>query len=200
MRFKHYINYGTAKTATSWLFKNLRFNSEKEPSIQIVHNGVYQNYFAEQDFSVNFNTNLWQLDSYQLALLDSVATHRSVIFRDPYSYANSLYNFWKSDIDDSIFISTFLQYFDYVPIMKRLPANTMILLYDNIKKDPQAVLDKITNFLEIPSVQLQPMYINKTTYTKTLTFHDRDIIIINNFIDNFEDLIEQDLSHWKMHV
>ena len=165
----HYINYGSAKTAPTWLWETLKFSGIKEPPTKLVEDkNKYLTFFKKQ--TVNFNTNLWQLDSNQITFLNSVATHQSIIFRDPYSYANSLYNFWQSKSDPAGFIYNFKQYFDYSKILKRLPANIMVLYYDDIKSDPQLVLDSLTKYLDLPNVVDINRYINKTIYRQNLLF------------------------------
>jgi hypothetical protein len=200
MRDKHYINYGTAKTATTWIFRNLRFNGGKEPDLSIVRPDRYMNYFGQSDFTSNFNTNLWQLDSDQLAFLDSVSTHHSIIFRNPYYYANSLYNYWNSPLDSQQFINSFNLYFDYTKILKRLPKSILLLIYDDIQNNPQSVLNNITDYLEIPRVIGSTNYINKTVYSKTLLFNNETVKLLNDYISKFEDHINKDLSHWKTNV
>jgi hypothetical protein len=195
----HYINYGTAKTASTWLFNTLGFVGVKEPSLRLVENkDKYLDYFKKQN--VNFNPNLWQLDSSQLKFLSNMATHQTIIFRDPYTYADSLYNFWTRTPDLEDFVFMFRQYFDYAKILKRLSNKTMVIYYDDIKNNPQVVLDNLTKFLEIPNVTASTTYVNKTNYKQHLSFSRKDSIMLNEFIKNFEDSVQTDLSHWKKNV
>ena len=195
----HYINYGTAKTASTWLFSALKLQGTKEPPLELVESkDAYLNYFKKQ--SVNFNPNLWQLDSGQIDFLNSVATHQSIIFRDPYTYADSLYNFWGAKSVAENFVVDFKQYFDYSEILKRLPKRTLVLYHHNIKDNPQTVLNKLTNFLELPPVVAPIGYINKTNYKHHLNFSKEDVIMLNDFIKKFEDYVQEDLGHWKKNV
>ena len=208
MSKKHYINFGTAKTATSWIYKNLilsdaiDYTKDKEPSLELLTNfSEYENYYNNVQFGLNFNTNLWKLDSNQLTYLNSVSTHRSVIFRNPYSYANSLYNFWKSyNLDSDTFVKSFMQHFDYCAILNRLPNDTLVLYYDQILEDSQAVLNQITNYLEISPVKKINYFVNTTTYQTHLIFSQNNVILINDLIDCFQNKTQKDLEHWKMHV
>lgn len=208
MSKKHYINFGTAKTATSWIYKNLMladaidYTKDKEPNLELLTNfPEYENYYNKVQFGLNFNPNLWKLDSNQIVYLNSVSTHRSVIFRNPYSYANSLYNFWKSyNLDSDTFVKSFMQHFDYFSILNRLPHDTLILYYDHIVEDSQAVLNQITNYIEIPPINKINHFVNTTTYQTHLIFSKNNVILINDLIDCFQNKTKKDLEHWKMHV
>lgn len=205
---KHYINFGTAKTATTWIYNNLIQSSaidyikNKEPSLELLNDfSKYENYYNKFQFGLNFNTNLWKLDSNQIAYLNSVSTHRSVIFRNPYLYANSLYNFWKSyNLDSDTFIKSFVQHFDYCAILNRLPNDTLVLYYDQILEDSQAALNKITNYLEIPPVKKINHFVNITSYQTHLIFSQNNVILINDLIDCFQNKTKKDLEHWKLYV
>jgi hypothetical protein len=205
---RHYVNLGTAKTATTWLFYTLMHSNEidyagdKEPDITMLTSfEKYNEYYKNYNIGLNFNPNCWMLDSNQLSYINSVATHQSIIFRNPYDFANSLYNFWNSQsLDSDIFLSSFAYYFDYAKILNRLNDNIMILYYDDIVNDPQGVVNQITNYIEIAPVTATPTKINITTYTKYLSFSDKNVKLFNNYIDQFQDCVQKDLLHWKMNV
>jgi hypothetical protein len=206
---KHYVNFGTAKTATTWLFENIiqstaiDYNKEKEPSLDLLNNtNDYVKYYARYNFALNFNTNTWKLDSNQIEELNKISTHNSIIFRNPYQYINSLYNFWNStDLSSEIFLTSFTdRYLNYSGILKRLPKNIFILYYDDIVSDPQKILDSLSYFLEIPQIPVLNEKINVTTYKSNLRFTDKDIKHINKLIENFEDTCGKDCSHWKLNA
>ena len=205
---KHFINFGTAKTASSWLYNNLMtspaidYQGIKEPGLHIARNlESYNKYFENSQFSLNFNVSSWRLDSNQINQISSRATHKSIIFRNPYTYANSLYNFWQlHNWDSDNFLDSFIQFFDYANIIKRLPADILILYYDDIKNSPQYTMNQITDYLEIDTIAISENYVNVTNYQKNLTFDPKYIMLLNNFIDTFQDSVKKNLSHWKMDV
>jgi len=205
---KHYINYGTAKTATTWLHHQLLssgyidYNREKEPKLKLLTNqNNYEEYFKDFKFSTNFNPNIWMLDSSQLKFLDPIATHKTIIFRNPYTYANSLYNFWNSSqVESSTFIKSFQIHFDYAKILNRLPSDIIVLYYDDIVSSPQDVLDTITNYIGIPKIKASTIKKNITSYTKNLSFDTESKKLINDLIEQFEDKQQINLNHWKLYV
>jgi hypothetical protein len=206
MKQKHYVNFGTAKTATTWIWDSISQAGSidsvvKEPQLRIVDNEfTYRQFFGEQNVSVNFNTNLWQLDSPQLQMLGSVSTHRSMIFRNPYDYANSLYNFWQSTITEAEFFHSFEKFFDYSSIVRRVPSIGLLLTYDEITSNPQASIDKVCDFIEIPRVKALSNRVNVTVYRKHLKISKRHSMMLNQYVSSFEDTIQQDLTHWKTYV
>ena len=210
MKKIHYINYGTAKTATSWIWHSLIASTEidykliKEPKLSLCDDfSEYKKFFSSYNISLNFQPNLWKLDLWQLMQLSNLATHTSIIFRNPYSYANSLYNFWKSFgliANSKNFVNDFKIYFDYLNILQRLPKNILVLYFDDIQVDQQKTLDTITSFIDIHHVKAIGHSLNKTFYNENLNFSSDDITLINTYIDKFQDYTKKDVSHWKINV
>jgi hypothetical protein len=201
---KHYINFGTAKTASTWVYDTLLtsfeidYNKDKEPQLNLTTDrNKYLAYYDSINFAVNFNTNNWRLDSTQLDLLNSVSTHQSIILRNPYDYANSMYNFWKCNMSDDVFFDTFDIYFDYARILRRLTKSIKVLYYDDIVNDPCAVIDSLTEYLGINNVAPIPYKINVTHYTSQLIFNKNQISKFNIYIDKLQDTTEKDLTFWK---
>jgi len=202
MKSKHYINFGSMKCATSWIWSNIHrdFNyyGSKEPPLYIVDSTKsYVEYFEKYQSSLNFNPNLWMLDSNQLGMLSAYASHSSIIFRNPYEYANSLYNFWNCTLDSGVFLSTFKLYFDYQKIIHRLPWIGKIFYYDDIQNNPHGIIDELTDYLEIPRITVSNSRVNQTVYRNHLKFNELHCIMLNDFVSRFEDTVQKDLSHWK---
>jgi hypothetical protein len=162
---------------------------------------AYDAFCDRWDFSTNFNPNQWKLDSQQIAHLDYRATHQTIVFRDPYSYANSLYNFWQAFQHSSDeFIDSFEYYFDYAAIVNRLPTGCRVILYDDIVNKPQQVIDSLTDYLEIPRLQVDLSRVNTTVYQHNLIFSDKHCTLLNTYIDKFQEYTNNNLDYWKKNV
>ena len=204
----HYVNLGMARNATTWLFHTLMqsedidYTGKKEPDISLFNSiDAYEDYYKHYQVGLNFKPNAWMLDSQQLSYLNQKATHQSIIFRNPYDFANSLYNFWNSQqVNNDDFITAFSYYFNYTKILNRLSPNILILLYDNIVNQPQQVVNQLTDYLEISPVTAISNKINKTRYSKELIFNNKNIKILNDEIERFQDYINVNLSHWITNV
>lgn len=214
----HYINFGTAKTGTTWLYRQLLKNQDiassmrdkdKEPPMELVSDQkAYVDYFNNTPFSVNFQPNLWMLDSYQLNWLETVQTHCSIIFRNPFDIIDSYYNFWVSRSrmnpnaiktgDD--FVESFGEYFQYSKILKRLPKNVHVMIYDNIKNNPVEAIDSLFKYLEIPRLPITLETINATNKTKSLTFSDNAVKVLNCHIVEFQECISTNVLGWMKNV
>ena len=200
----HYINYGTAKTGTTWLWKQLSpllcDTIDKEPPIKLNNDlNDYKTYFKSCKISANLNPNLWQIDSNKLAELKTLATHTTIIFRNPFDYANSLYNFWKLDKNSETFVDSFRVYFDYCKISKRVDVEK-ILLFDELIENPQSFLNSITDYIGVDRMVANPAPVNVTAYKKNLCFSEKQIKMLNENIDKFQDYLKKDLQHWKSNV
>lgn len=204
----HYINLGMAKNATTWLFdtlkqsKDIDYMGKKEPDLSLFNSADnYEDYYKHYQVGLNFNPNAWMLDSQQLSYLNQKATHQSIIFRNPYNFANSLYNFWNSQhVNGDDFIAAFSYNFDYTKILNRLSPNILILLYDNIVSQPQQVVNQLTDYLGISPVTAIPKKVNETQYSKELIFNNKNIKILNDNIERFQNYINVNVSHWIRNV
>lgn len=204
MKQLHYVNYGTSKTGTTWLWQNLQpllnCSTDKEPPLTLNNNlDDYKTYYQSYSISANLNTNLWQLDSNKLAELKKLATHTTIIFRNPFDYANSLYNFWKVDSYSETFVDRFHVFFDYCKITERVKADK-ILLFDDLVDYPQLFLDSITDYLELDRTLARTSPVNMTVYKKDLCFSSKQIKMLNENIDKFQNYLKKDLQHWKLNV
>ena len=102
MKRIHYLNIGMAKAGTTAIYNGLishpevDFQKEKE-NFQYSNFGYtleeYCKYYQDSEVSLNMNTNQWAMESKQISEIDKVATHYSIIFRNPYEFITSLFSF-----------------------------------------------------------------------------------------------------------
>lgn len=218
MKKIHLLNIGFPRCGTSWLWANLN----KHPGINF-HSFVkendfffndknfinYQDQFLPYEISANFNPNLWMIDQELIKFLGNYATHVSIILRNPYSFAERYYDFIKHNQSHNEFIEWLLfnRFFDYSNIVRRwtnnLPSNTIfkIFYFDDLEHNPTDFLSKYFEFINIDVIiddtHKQRINQNLKTEKTKLTFTDEQKSIINNYIDNFSQLSEKNLTNWK---
>jgi hypothetical protein len=224
MKRIHYVNFGLAKTGTTWLFHALTsypgvdypcdLTLKENRYLEQVGYPLdgYVNQYKSYDISLSFSPNLCMLDSEQFYDLDRYTTHYSIILRNPYEIANSLYNYQYSPNQAPNNNSTFVQdlfkihYFDSAKIIKRIKskiAKPILILYnDQIVENPTAVIEQVVTHLEL---EYNNEYfdnftnekINASRYWGNLTFSKSEIAYMNEGIDRTAEYLNKDLSHWK---
>lgn len=200
----HYVNIGLPKTGTTWLYKNLKrsteidYNKAKEPPVSLLADqNQYCSYFSGYTNSVNFQTNLWKIDYDQMTFLKTYASHISIILRNPYTYANSMYNFHNSKNEHSEYINSIKQYLDYTEILKRWQTEKLkVFFYDDICNNPQDFMDKITSYIGIDPIKVHKEHVNVTRYYDSLIFDNNTKDVLNYYIIKLENFLDLDLKNW----
>lgn len=222
MKKIHYINIGMAKTGSTAVFESLiehphiDYNKHKEFNYLPITGyplSDYIDYYSNFDVSINFCVATWAIDSKQIHDLKNIGTHFSIIFRNPYDFILSLYNYlppYKTTdiqtidtfIEDTLFEQNAL---DYSKILKRWePISSSkpfkILYYEDLLADPSKFLNSIGNFLNLPEFEYPNSFSNVTNYhTEQYDFLPHHVNKINGMIEEFEDYTKQ-LTTWKKHV
>lgn len=213
MKTIHYLHFGMPRTGTTWLFDQLinhptvDYNGIKEHRFFIA-NGTpileYIDYYKSFNISINMNPLNWTMDNQLLLELDSFVTHYSIGFRNPYTCLNSWFNFknFKNHrLDFFVKEQLELNMADYKKILKRIKDHVgkqiLVLIYDKLIVDPIGYLNTVTDHLGISNHRTPTLIpINTSTEKQKLQFTDKEVIIINNLINNFSDYIDKDLTHW----
>jgi hypothetical protein len=200
----HYVNLGTAKTGTTWLYHNLiksdqiDYQGEKEPTIYMLSNvDDYKSYFSAYNFSLNFNTNLWSIDYDQIEFIKNYASYITIILRNPYSYANSMYNFHASANEDAEYFQSITQHLDYVGILKRWQSEKLkVLFYDDLENNPQEFVNGITKYVGLTDVLVDHAPRNATAYERNINLDSKSKHQLQYNIKTLEDFLNKDLGHW----
>jgi len=212
---KHIINIGLPRCGTTWLWSHLaKLISYPDPVKEnaILHENpditLYREYYQRFDISLNFNTNLYLLDQYLINHLDAVATHVSIILRNPYHQMQSYYNLIRASVNLDQFPNWAVEQglYRYADIISRWQSNIskplQVYLYDDLAQDPDKFLAQYLQFCNL-DVQLDPntnYYASKnssTTLDRPIFSLDQ-IALINEQIDQTQDIVARDLSHWKL--
>jgi hypothetical protein len=213
MKQIHYLHFGMPRSGTSWLFDQLvthpavDYTGVKEYPF-LVNKGApmseYINYYNPFYVSLSMNPLNWAIDSQLLGKLDSFATHYSIGFRNPYTFLNSWFNFTDfKKHRPAFYVSEQLELnlVNYTKIIKRIKQYVHkpvpIMLYDDLVRSPASYLNTVTDHIGIPRHPAPTLIpINTSTEKQKLQFTDKEVIIINNLINNFSDYIDKDLTHW----
>ncbi len=204
MKKSHYINIGTARSGTTWLFENLirskqiDYNKDKEPGLKILDcQQDYIEYYKNFNFSLNFNPAFWAIDSNQISFIKKHSTHCSTILRNPYEVINSLYCVLNPNLLYSEYAFAVSNTIGYADIIKRWcnHDNFKIFYYDELVNDTQNYLNTVTNFLNIEN--LKPLSkINATNNKKLFEFGEEQKQMVNYEIKKLEDFLQKDFSSW----
>lgn len=213
MKNKHIINIGLPRCATTWLWSNLATHPalnnpqyEKENSIMFGADfNSYHNFYSQYPVSANFNTNLYLLDTELIKQLGQTATHISFLVRDPYEWIERYYDFLNQDPSLKGFVIN-TQLIDYKTICTRwltnIPPETKfkVLYYDDIVKTPKQFLSDYFAFCDLDIIIKSDFDKIKNASTHptraNLVFSAMEKTIINQYITNFGNFIEKDVSHW----
>lgn len=217
MKHIHYVNLGYPKAATTWLFENLiqypgiDYNGIKENSY-LPNIGYpldpYINYYWPYNISLSFAPNQFQLDSKQYKDLNQLATHFSIVLRNPYQIISSLINrYGAKNLNSYTKDLIKLNFFDYQRVVARMISSgltkpILVLYYDDIEKNPIDVLKTVINHLELPVNQdffnsYTNTKINSTNHTQEILFDYEETTIINEWIDRASEYFNKNLEHWK---
>jgi hypothetical protein len=222
MKKIHYVNLGYGKCGTSWLYHMLiRYPGiDHEPDTSSRNRKEYKylervgypfegyvKYYEDSDISLGFSPDYWMLDSKQLLQLDTVATHYSVMIRNPYEAINSIHNFMKENSplpSDMIKIRHFDYGFTIARMQRLLTKPIQIICYDDIQDNYKSVLENIISHLglEYSNEYFESITnekVNSTVYHKYLDFTADEIKILNDSIDRTSEYTGRDLSHWKIY-
>ena len=217
MKKIHYLNLGMAKSGTTAIFDTLMTHPEIDftgfkENFLFSHHGYeleqYSEYYKNFNISLNFCTALWTMEFQQIKELDKITTHYSIIFRNPYHFVQSLYNFIPhNNISIHSFIAMMLEtnQLNYAKILDRwdMIIKTKpfkILYYEDLTTDPN-LYQSLTEFLGLTDVKLVPKLSN-VSKNKTLVdnFSTQHVTVINELIEQFEQKMNKNLSHWKMFI
>jgi hypothetical protein len=217
MKKIHYLNLGMGKSGTTAIFDTLMthpdidFTGHKENYLFSHHGHTlkqYTDYYKNFNVSLNFCPSLWTMETEQIKELDTITTHYSMIFRNPYHFIESLYSFVQHDnsnIDDFIDMMLETNQLDYAKILHHwdLIIQTKpfkILYYEDLTKEPN-IYQSLIEFLGLNNIKLIPKISNVSKNKMPIEkFSIRHIKVINKLIEKFEQKMSKDLSHWKMHV
>ena len=219
MKKIHLINIGLPRCGTSWLWVNLSHHPAlnfknyyiKENTALFDDKNFYKyaETYSPYDISANFNPGLWIIDKDLIKFLGNYSTHVSVILRNPYEYAERYYDFLKDNDSTDEFINWLIdvKILNYSSFVKRWKDNIppdvkfKIFYFDDLKKDSKLFLSNYFKFIGIDATinDTHKNIINKSKkLQKTkLNFTENQKNIINGYIDDFSNMIEQDLTHWK---
>jgi len=217
MKHIHYVNLGYPKTGTTWLFDNLiqypgiDYDGIKE-NLYLPNIGYpldpYINYYWSYNISLSFAPSQHMLDSKQYKDLNQLATHFSIVLRNPYQIVSSLLNRCGAKNFNSYTKDLIkLNFFDYQRVVARMISSgltkpILVLYYDDIEKNPIGVLKTVINHLELPVHQdffnsYTNTKINNTNYTQEISFDHEETTVINQWIDRASEYFNKNLEHWK---
>lgn len=210
---KHIINIGYPRCGTTWLWYHLNTQLDlsylkKEDSIlqNTADIEKYRQYYQQFDLSFNFHPHMYLIDQWLIQQLDSVATHASIILRNPYQQLRSYYDLIGFLGDSGEFVdfainTCIMQYSDIVcRWRKNLTKSLRIFLFDDIEHNPEIFLQDYLNFCELDLViDKDPKYnvkINSSDRKTNLVFSNSACQLINAQIKKLQDTIDRDLTTW----
>ena len=220
MKTIHYINLGTAKAGTSAIFNTLCQHPKIDHPVSRRDKEnygyshfrwsleKYVDYYKNYNVSMNFNTSQWGMESKQIKEFETVFTHASMVFRNPYDFIESQYNFLpgaKKRHNPEQFVDMLLETnsLEYAKTAKRWTSLSqrpfLILFHEDLTSRPDLFYNRITNFIGIGAYNFDTSRrVNVTQGQKTLILPTtKQINIINSLIDQFEDFSQRLLSHRK---
>lgn len=216
MRQKHIVNIGMPRCGTTWLWHHSNFQpkQDKENSIltTVLDFERYTSYYKQFDVSANFNPNLWMVDREIINFLQKNSTHISFIVRNPFDFVERYYD-WIHQVGhdpktttDYIVNNGYLRYTDIVARWTQsLPEGVRfkVFLFEDLTRDSEKFFYNYMDFCDIPVAQNANINYNiqinqnkKVAQTK-IKFLQHDIELINQEIDQFQQSIGRDLTHWK---
>lgn len=214
MKKIHYVNLGMPKNGTTSIFFALMshplvdFKGIKE-NYSLLIDGVsiqeYRDYYKDYNISLNFCPMMWAADSLIVNEISSVATHFSIIFRNPYDYVESLYNYSIHNESYESFVDILLEtnQLDYAGILSRWELTIhskpfIILYYDDLVDNETLVINQIVEFIGLPknSSTVVPLNVNRRKNSKFIPTENQ-ILRINSLIEKFEINTNKNFSHWK---
>lgn len=206
-----------AKAGTSSIFETLvehpdvDYRGIKE-NFNFSHRGQsindYVEYYKKYNVSMNFCPSLWTMETRQIKEISKVVTHYSIIFRNPFEFATSWYNFLpviNKDFNSFIEMMIEFNYLDYAKILTHWDsiANTKpfkIMFFDDLKMGSE-FYNSLTEFLNLQPFDYDVKITNITSRKRPNTvLSDKTIKTVNSLIDKFEQQINKDLTHWKSDV
>lgn len=217
MKRIHYVNLGYPKCGTTWLFDSLSrypgidYRGRKEyhylEDIGEPFN-KYVDYYKPYEVSMGFSPSYIYLDSKQFIDLNTCTTHFSIILRNPYEIANSLFNFSPTIKNADSYVRDLIKinFFNFPQVISRVQRNItkpiLVLYYENIVSNPANVINQVVDYLGLDYsaeyfLTFANKKINTTTYTRNLTFSDSEKVVLNEWIDQTSDYLHTDLSGWK---
>lgn len=222
MKKIHYKNIGFPKTGTTWIYKQLLNHPDIDGHVDQNFKEyfpskleLYKKKYEKYDISYNLHTSTFTCaygeDNYAMPKnIGDIATHITMILRNPYDLLNSYVNYMKninpnskmdiyfSDIDNSSFqnFTNFQRIFDNWD-QSSIPVKYMF--YDDLVKDQVSFFYEICDYLGIRRIMNTTMPPVLVTNKKlTLLFDNKDMInYINRNISLIEKKFNKDLSHWK---
>ena len=217
MKNKHILHIGFPRCGSSWLWENLiqhpNFDlPEYEKENTIMFNDTlpeYENFYKNYNISANFNPNLWMIDLALVQYISKYTTHVSITLRNPYDFIERYYDFISRGQDCNTFIDLMidLNHLDYQTICCRwhsaLDNNVKfkIFYFDDLTADPTLFLSNYFNFCGLDAILIEDCArpVNQSIHsTKTIIdFLPTHKKIINQYIDNFSNYTNTNLSHWK---
>jgi hypothetical protein len=167
----------------------------------------YASYYKDFNVSLNFCPALWTMEKRQLLELSTLVTHYTIIFKNPYHFITSLYNSLSHVHNLDGFINMLLEtnQINYAKILNHWETignykPFKILYFEDLIHD-SLFYDSIINFLGISNKQLIPIVSNVTKKKNNMTqFTKKHRHIINNLIEQLEQRVEKNLSHWKQYT
>jgi len=148
------------------------------------------------------------MESKQIKEFDSVFTHASIILRNPFDYIESQYNFIpdakKHTSEEFVNMLLETNSLDYAKIVNRWTSLSqrpfLLLFYDDLTSEPEMFYNKIIDFIGINRYKFDmSKRINVTRGPKISAIPTKkQTIKINYLIDQFENLSQRSLTHWKL--
>lgn len=213
---RHIVNIGYPKCGTSWLWTHLAhvFKTnydilDKENSILLDQPNidVYIEHYRHQKTSMNFQTHLFEIDQSLIKQISCIASHVSVILRNPYELAQS----WFVHLNYSgsheqflwfLFDQKFLHMADIVTRWQQNSDKQLgIFFFDHLQQDPQGFLENYLSFCNSKLALDQTVdYSLPTNQTKDKIQFDFSYEYrqkINDQIARLEQVAGKNLSHWR---
>lgn len=217
MKNKHILHIGFPRCGSTWVWQNLiqhpaleqpPYDKENKIMFGDDYSGYYE-FYKSYAVSANFNPNLWFIDSTLIKHLGNYATHVSIMLRNPYNFVERYYDFVNRDQDPTAFVDDMIDmnYLNYQKICQRWSAildsktKFKIFYFDDIKHNSKEFLSNYFTFCDLDVILANDYnrIVNKSVYSEntTICFLDKHKEVINNYIDNFSNYTNTNLSHWK---
>jgi hypothetical protein len=230
----HYFHFGMERTGTTWIHENLI----KHPEVNYTlgkennflkfekdvpnkedfspHKDIENHIEHYKPFNVSFSNNPedWKLCEETISLLDNVATHYGISFRNPFEMVQSLYNFYTIHMLQDYYEEWFKHnldwldkkieegYIDYTSILRKIkplinkPFKVMFI--DDLNVNSEKYWSDLQNFIGLTKHGIfLPRKVNSRIYIKKIEFNGEQTRFINSKIDNFSEYIGRDFSYWK---
>jgi hypothetical protein len=209
---KHIVNIGQARAGTSWLWKCANFNPAYGKENNILRESLdfdqYIKYYNQYQVSANFQVSLWQVDREIIQFVQKHASHITFIVRNPFDFVERYFDFIYQEQDKKTLTQYLVStgYVNYRDIVDRWAIGAKkfkIFFFEDLANNPKIFFKEYMAFCQLPIAKTDAFNYNTIVHANPkqekikLEFTNDQIDFINHEIDQFQSIVDKDLTHWK---